>query len=194
LSPPQRHLSGEGGAPQAAPPLVEIQTDRFPRLPNGVLVDHATEFVDPRNPRRPSQPAPVNRLLSDRGDAGDSWTAGPTKQPYLMTDSTMIQARMATATLLANTSGTNRSQLSLDQGACVGSRSGQVAARERRLPYRLVAKLSRGGSWEAMEFPSWRSSRSPFILLSQTAKKSIAAIGISHSVGKAELIDSPATN
>jgi hypothetical protein len=82
----------------------------------------------------------------------------PIKHPYLMTDSTMIQARMANATLLANTSGTNRSQLSLDQGACVGSRSGQVAARERPVPYRLVAKLSRGVSWEAIEFPSWRSS------------------------------------
>ena len=39
------------------PPLVELRADRFPSLPNCVLVDHTTDlrlFTQHRNPRHPS--------------------------------------------------------------------------------------------------------------------------------------------
>ena len=42
---------------QSSPTLVEFRADRFPSLPNGVLVDHTTDlrlFTPHRNPRNPS--------------------------------------------------------------------------------------------------------------------------------------------
>jgi hypothetical protein len=88
------------------------------------------------------------------------------KTRYLMTSSTMNQARAATTTLPTNTSGKKRLQLSFDHGASVGRPSDQMAAWEGLLLCRLFAASDLestlvpkpdGGSSEAMKryFHRW---------------------------------------
>jgi len=50
---------------QSPPPLVELRADRFPSLPNRVLVDHTTDlrpFTQHRNPRHPSHSDAQRRI------------------------------------------------------------------------------------------------------------------------------------
>jgi hypothetical protein len=65
--------------------------------------------------------------LHEQGKATGTFLR-PIKNPYRMTNPTMIHARVATTTLPPNTSGKKRPQLSFDQGATVGNPS-------RRVPY-----------------------------------------------------------
>jgi hypothetical protein len=101
-----------------------------------------------RNHRRLSHRQP-NRL-SDWSDVGAH--LGWSIHRYLMTNPTMIQARAATTTLPANTSGTKRPQLILDQAASSERLSGHIARCERPLPRRLsAAPLASVSGWSKSE-------------------------------------------
>ena len=112
--------------------------------------------------------------LSDWSGADDSWPEGPIKYSYPVTNLTIIQARVATRTLPANTSSKKRPHIGLFQRANDGSPFCRVALCEGLFPCRLIATLDVGNTlvfvshwdrlsiWDkfkAMErrFPRWSS-------------------------------------
>jgi hypothetical protein len=69
-SPPQTAVRTSPRRKQSSPPLVELRANRFPSLPNGVLVDHVTEirlFAARRNPKARVTHAPYCDSVIVRG-------------------------------------------------------------------------------------------------------------------------------